>query len=380
MTRQQTRRPLAGCRILDFSSRVPGPLATQILNEAGAEVIKIERPDGGDNLRARTPRWGDTSLSFALLNAGKRSIAVDLKCEADRERLMPLVREADIVVEQFRPGVMARLGLGYDTLKAVNPRLIYCAITGHGQEGPLAKAAGHDLTYMAETGLLSQTQGTDGAPILPPVLVADIGGGSMPAVINILLALRHRDLAGEGSFLDISITDNLFSFPYWGYARGAAYGDWPQAGVERLNGGSARYQIYRTSDGRHIAAAPLEQNFWQVFCDAIDLPSQWRDDRLDPAGTRAAIADLIGRHSSSQWRRKFEGTDACAVVVNTLQEAAEHPHFRARGLLARQIVEQARSAPAWKVPLDSQFVREKALANWPVLGEANELLERRQDP
>jgi len=146
MTRQQTRRPLAGCRILDFSSRVPGPLATQILNEAGAEVIKIERPDGGDNLRARTPRWGDTSLSFALLNAGKRSIAVDLKCEADRERLMPLVREADIVVEQFRPGVMARLGLGYDTLKAVNPRLIYCAITGHGQEGPLAKAAGHDLT------------------------------------------------------------------------------------------------------------------------------------------------------------------------------------------------------------------------------------------
>lgn len=370
-----TRRPLANCRILDFSSRVPGPLATQILAEAGAEVIKIERPDGGDNLRARTPRWGDTSLSFALLNTGKRSIAVDLKSDADRGRLLPLVREADIVVEQFRPGVMARLGLGYEVLKKINPKLIYCSITGHGQNGPLAQAAGHDLTYMAEAGLLSQAQGADGAPTLPPVLVADIGGGSMPAVINILLALRHRDLTGEGSLLDISITDNLFSLPYWGYARGEAFGDWPRAGVERLSGASPRYQIYRTSDGRHIAAAPLEQNFWKVFCDTIELPQEWRDDRLDPAGTRSAIANIIGCHSSTHWRHKFEGTDACAVVVNTLQEAAAHPHFRARGLLSRQIFDGTRSAPAWKVPLDSQFVREEADASWPALGEANDLLD-----
>jgi crotonobetainyl-CoA:carnitine CoA-transferase CaiB-like acyl-CoA transferase len=379
MTSQQThRRPLAGCRILDFSTRVPGPLATQILGEAGAEVIKVERPDGGDNLRARTPGWGDASLSFALLNAGKRSIAVDLKSEDERKRLMPLVRDADIVVEQFRPGVMARLGLGYEALKEIHPRLIYCSITGHGQQGPLAQSAGHDLTYMAEAGLLSQTQGADGAPVLPPVLVADIGGGSLPAVINILLALRHRDLTGEGSFLDISITDNLFSFPYWGYARGAAYGDWPRAGVERLNGGSPRYQIYRTSDGRHIAAAPLEQNFWQVFCDAIVLPVMWRDDSLVPFGTRAAIADLIGRHGSSHWRRKFEGIDACAVVVNSLEEAATHPHFRARGVLARQIVAGSLSAPAWRAPLDSQFLRENADSNGPGLGEANEsMLERR---
>lgn len=131
-----TRRPLANCRILDFSSRVPGPLATQILAEAGAEAIKIERPDGGDNLRARTPRWGDTSLSFALLNTGKRSIAIDLKSEADRGRLLPLVREADIVVEQFRPGVMARLGLGYEVLKKINPKLIYCSITGTVRMAP----------------------------------------------------------------------------------------------------------------------------------------------------------------------------------------------------------------------------------------------------
>jgi len=374
MNRQQIRRPLAGCRILDFSSRVPGPLATKILSDAGAEVIKIERPDGGDNLRARSPSWGDTSLSFALLNAGKRSIAIDLKSTAERERLMPLPQEADIVLEQFRPGVMSRLGLGYEALKQLNPRLVYCSITGFGQDGPLAQAAGHDLTYMAETGLLSQSQGADGAPVLPPVLVADIGGGSLPAVINILLALRHRDLTGEGSQLDVSITDNLFSFPYWGFARGMACGDWPRAGVERLSGASPRYQIYRTRDGRHIAAAPLEQNFWSIFCEAIDLPSRWRDDRADPAGTRRAIADIIESKDSSHWRSKFDGSDACAVIVSTLEEAAAHPHFRARGVLARQIVDGGRSAPAWKVPLDPQFMSSDFDAPWPSLGEANTLL------
>ena len=373
MSKQNRRSPLAGCRILDFSSRVPGPFATQILAEAGAEVIKIERPDGGDDLRTRTPRWSDTSLSFALLNSGKRSIAMDLKSASERERLVPLLCEADILVEQFRPGVMTRLGLGYDALKEINPRLIYCSITGYGQDGPLAQMAGHDLTYMAETGLLSLSHGADGALTLPPVLVADIGAGALPAVINILLALRHRDLTGEGSCIDVSMTDNLFSYPYWGVARGVAYGDWPRAG-ERLTGGSARYQLYRTSDGRHVAAAPLEQRFWDVFCETIGLPPEWRDDGKDPGGTRAAVSEIVGRHDSIHWRRTFEGSEACAVVVNTLEEAAAHPHFHARGMWQRQISDGTRSAPALKVPLDSQFVREEPNGPSPALGEANALL------
>ena len=229
---------------------------------------------------------------------------------------------------------------------------------------------------MATTGTLALSAGSDGSPVLPPALIADIAGGTYPAMINILLALRQRDQTGNGVHLDVAMADNLFTFQYWGLGNGAL-GAWPRPAAELITGATPRYQIYRTSDGRHIAAAPLEQNFWQVFCDVIELPSRWRDDRLDPIGTRAAIADLIGRHGSSHWRHKFEGTDACAVVVNTLEEAAAHPHFRARGLLARQIVDGARSAPAWKVPLDSQFVRENAESNWPALGEANELLGRR---
>lgn len=375
MTKASSRkRPLAGIRVLDFSNLLPGPYATQILHEAGAEVLKLERPDGGDELRAATPRWGNASLSFALLNSGKRSIAIDLKSPAERERLLPLIREADILVEQFRPGVMERLGLGYEAVKAINPGLVYCSITGYGQEGPLSQVAGHDLTYMAETGLLSLTQGSDGSPVLPPVLIGDIGAGTMPAVINILLALRDRDTTGNGCHLDVSITDNLFSFPYHAVARGVAFGQWPQAGRERLTGGTPRYQIYRTSDGRHVAAAPLEQRFWNVFCDVIGLGSEWHDDSKDPEGARAAVAALISRQDSTYWRNAFDGKDACAVIVSTIEEAAAHPHFRGRGLFDRHIRTDGRSGPALNVPLDGQFIREDANEACPALGEGNDLL------
>jgi crotonobetainyl-CoA:carnitine CoA-transferase CaiB-like acyl-CoA transferase len=373
---QARKRPLGGLRVLDFSNLLPGPFATLILAEAGAEVIKIERPEGGDELRAATPRWGDTSLNFALLNGGKRSIAIDLKSPAEREHLLPLLREADILVEQFRPGVMERLGLGYEALREINPRLVYCSLTGYGQDGPLAQVAGHDLTYMAETGLLSMTKGADGAPTIPPVLVADIGGGAMPAVINILLALRQRDASGDGSRIDISITDNLFAFPYSAVARGAAFGEWPKPGGERLTGGSPRYQIYRTSDGRHVAAAPLEQRFWTIFCESVGLDPNWRDDHKDPEGTRAAIAEIIARRDSGYWRSVFEGKDACAVIVSTMEEAAAHPHFRGRGLFDRCIGDAKRTAPALKVPLDPQFLRENPNEASPALGEGNGLLGR----
>lgn len=369
-----SKQPLRGCRVLDFSTLLPGPLATQMLAAAGAEVIKIERPEGGDELRAGTPQWADTSLGFALLNGGKRSIALDLKQPAERARLLPLLSTADIVVEQFRPGVMDRLGLGYETLKALNPALIYCAITGYGQAGPLSQVAGHDLTYMADTGLLSLAQGVDGAPTLPPVLVADIGAGTLPAVINILLALRQRDISGEGCRIDVSITDNLFAFPYAALPRGEGLGDWPRAGQERLTGGSPRYQLYRTRDGRHVAAAPLEQRFWIVFCETINLPADWRDDRKDPQGTRAAVAECIARHDSSHWRAAFDGKDACAVVVNTMQEAAAHPHFRGRGPTARTMTDGDRTAPVLRLPLDPQFLNDAPCGAAPSLGEATALL------
>jgi alpha-methylacyl-CoA racemase len=196
-------RPLAGIKVVDFSTLLPGPLASLILAEGGAEVIKVERPDPGDELRSYEPRFGQASAGFALLNRGKRSIALDLKASGARERFMPLLRSADVLIEQFRPGVMDRLGLGYATLAAVNPRLIYCSITGYGQSGPKSQVAAHDLNYLAETGVLHLAAGADGAPMVPPALIADIAGGSYPAALNILLALRARDASGRGCHLDM---------------------------------------------------------------------------------------------------------------------------------------------------------------------------------
>lgn len=363
--------PLAGVRVLDFSTLLPGPYATLLLAEAGAEVIKVEREGSGDELRAGFPRVGSASINFALLNAGKRSIAVDLKDAGARARLLPLLREADVVIEQFRPGVMQRLGLGYEQVREVNPGVIYCSITGYSAAGPSAQVAGHDLTYMADAGLLSLATPPGAQPAIPPVLVADIGGGSMPAVINILLALLHRKNTGEGCRLSVSITDNLFAWPYAAVSRGAALDKWPLPGGERLTGGSPRYQIYRARDGRFIAAAPLEERFWQVFCDCIGLPVALRDDGKDPEATRRAVAELIASRDSSQWQEAFAGKDACATLLRTMSEAAADPQF-AR-LFERRVTQDGHELPAVATPIDPQF-RQATGAAAPGLGQDNALL------
>ena len=242
-------QPLAGIFIIDFTTLLPGPLATLLLAEAGAEVIKIERP-GGEDMRHYQPRFDGESAMFALLNRGKKSVVLDLKNEADRDKLTPLIVRADVLVEQFRPGVMARLGLGYEAVRAINPKLIYCSITGYGQTGPRAGEAGHDLNYIGLTGLLALNPGPTARPVVPPALIADIAGGTLPAVMNILLALRQRDQSGEGCRLDIAMTDAMFTFASHALASGHATGTFPGMGGARLSGGSPRSQIYPTGDGK----------------------------------------------------------------------------------------------------------------------------------
>ncbi len=218
---QKMTQPLSGLKVLDFSTLLPGPLCSLLLAEAGAEVIKLERPERGDEMRSYEPRAGVDSANFVLLNRGKKSVGIDLKSPDALALLTPVLKEADVLMEQFRPGVMDRLGLGYEALSRINPRLIYCSITGFGQHGPRAKEAAHDLNYVAASGTLSLTAGCDGAPVLPPALIADIAGGAYPAMINILLALRQRDQTGKGMYLDVAMADNLFTLQYWGLGNGA---------------------------------------------------------------------------------------------------------------------------------------------------------------
>ena len=378
MLRLDSRRlymqPLKGIRVLDFSTLLPGPLATLILAEAGAEVIKIERPGRGDEMRSYTPKFGADSVNFALLNRGKRSIAIDLKAADALDQLRPLLESADVVVEQFRPGVMDRLKLGYEALSKINPRIIYCAITGYGQHGPRADVAAHDLNYVSETGMLALTQGADGAPVLPAALVADIAGGTFPAVINILLALRERDRTGAGCKLDIAMADNLFTLMYWGIGNGLAAGQWPRPGEDLVTGGSPRYNIYRTRDGRFLAAAPLEQKFWGRFCELIELPVAFRDDERDPAATRAAVAACIEKRTADELQALFRGEDVCCTMATSLENALRDPHFAERRVFARTLIAGGKSMTALPVPVADAFRATEDEAGYPELGEANDML------
>jgi alpha-methylacyl-CoA racemase len=323
-------------------------------------------------MRSYTPRFGADSVNFALLNRGKRSIAIDLKERGALGRLKPLIESADVVVEQFRPGVMERLGLGYDALNAINPRIIYCAITGYGQYGPRAEIAAHDINYVAESGMLSLAAGADGAPLPPAALVADIGGGTYPALFNILLALRERDRSCK---LDIAMADNLFTFLYWAFGNGLTAGEWPRPGGDLLTGGSPRYNVYRTKDNRFVAAAPLEDKFWGNFCALLELPAELQDDARDPAATKRAVAQKIAARTCDEWRTLFAGKDLCCSIVSTMQEALADAHFATRNVFATQLTAGDKQINALPTPVAPQFRASDALAGYPALGEGNSLLD-----
>jgi crotonobetainyl-CoA:carnitine CoA-transferase CaiB-like acyl-CoA transferase len=371
----EPRQPLAGIRVLDFSTLLPGPLASLLLAEAGAEVIKIERPGRGDEMRSYVPKLGTDSVNFALLNRGKRSLAIDLKAPGALQQLRPLIARTDIVIEQFRPGVMDRLGLGYEALRAMNPRIIYCAVTGWGQTGPKADLAAHDLNYVAESGMLALAAGPDGAPVVPAALVADIAGGTYPAVINILLALRERDRTGMGCKLDIAMADNLFAFMYWAIGNGVLAGQWPRPGGDLVTGGSPRYNVYRTADGKFVAAAPLEQKFWDTFCELIGLDARFRNDVGQEETTRREVAQRIAARSAAHWTSVFAGKDVCCTVVRSIEEALNDPHFAARGVFSRTLSAHGRPIPALPVPIAGRFRAAARDAGYPELGEANGLLD-----
>jgi alpha-methylacyl-CoA racemase len=366
-------QPLSGVRILDFSTLLPGPMATLLLADAGAEVIKIERPNG-EEMRGYEPKIGNHSVNFGLLNAGKRSVAIDLKAPGSIEELRPLIASADIVIEQFRPGVMDRLGLGYEALKVINPRIIYCAITGYGQSGPKAQIAAHDLNYVAESGLLAIAADPTGAPVVPPALIADIAGGAYPAVMNVLLALRQREQTGEGCKIDVSMSDNMFTFLYWAMGEGFSAGKWPKPGGGLIAGGSPRYQIYRTADNKFVAAAPLEQKFWENFCELIGLEKSLRDDRIDIAATKRGVAAIIAKETASIWAERFIGKDVCCCIVKTIEEATRDPHFVERGLFARTLNVGGRIVPALHTPVSAEFRAVETDQNFPVLASDNKEL------
>jgi len=324
-------------------------------------------------MRSYRPRWGKDSVNFATLNRGKKSVAADLKNPKTRDRILELAKSCDVVVEQFRPGVMDRLGLGYDAMRAVHPKIIYCAITGYGQTGPRRDRAGHDLNYIGDSGLLALSAGPPGNRVVPPALIADIAGGAYPAVMNILLALRQRDLTGEGAYLDIAMAENTFTFMYWAIGSGLATDSWAGNATALVTGGTARYRLYDTSDGRIVAAAPIEQKFWEAFAAAIGLEPELVNDFRDPAATIKRVSEIIAGRTAAEWLPVFDAADCCCSIVQDARAALADPHFRARELFARRLVNaEGAELPAVPVPVVPAFraaPREPIAA--PSLGASN---------
>ena len=345
--------PLSGLRVLDLSRLLPGPFATLVLADLGADVVKVEEPGGGDPLRALPPFAGPggDSAAFQALNRNKRSLALDLRAPAGRDAFLRLCDGADAVVESFRPGVLARQGLGWEVLHARNPRLVLCSITGHGQTGPRAGSAGHDLDYLALAGVLALS-GPPEAPLPPAVQVADLAGGAWPAVAGILAALLGRGSGGEGVHLDVSMTDGSLALLAPHLATAAARGRPLARGREPLLGGSACYAVYRTQDGRFVALAALEPRFFAGFCAAVGRPElaerQWE---AEGAGPRAELESIFASRTFQSWASFAAEHDVCLAPVLEGDEPRRDPQLAARGVFLEQAAGEGATVSAVATPI-----------------------------
>lgn len=326
---------LGGLKILDLSRHLPGPLASLLLVDMGASVLKIE-PPVGDEMRVIGPIGArGLSIYFEAVNAGKVSLRLDLRQQADKDRFLALVEEADIVLESFRPGTMDRLGLGPAILRARNPKLIYCNLSGFGADGPRRDQAGHDNNYLSLTGVLDGT-GLADQPVFFDPPVADVTG-SMMATIALLGALHKRARDGEGCVLDLALADSvmpLVSFPLAGLDAGRGA---PVREGELLNGGAARYRVYRLADGKFASLGAVEPKFWTAFCRAAGR-EDWIarfDDPLPQTEMIAEVSALFETLTSDEATARFEPADCCFAPVLTLAEAVETEQMRARGLVRR---------------------------------------------
>lgn len=327
---------LTGLKVLDLTRLLPGAFCTQMLADYGADVLKIEQPGAGDYNRQFAPIAKKESGSFLLLNRNKRSLTLNLKAGEGRAIFLKLAKDADVVIEGFRPGVMERLGLGYETLAAANPRLVYCAISGFGQDGPYALKSGHDLNYMALAGALQLFGTPQTGPIVAGLSIADVGGGSLMAAFGILAALAARDRTGKGQFVDISMTDGLVAWLCYHAADYLFGGVEPRGGVQHFIGGAPCYNVYRCSDGAYLTLGIIEEHFWHRFCDLIERPdfkaAQW------PLGEEARqqfthLRDLFGSDTCRHWATKLAEADIPASPVNSMEEAFRDPQLVHRRML-----------------------------------------------
>ena len=330
--------PLEGLRVLDLSRLLPGGFCSLLLADFGADVLKVEDTQMGDYVRWATPKYEGAEVSasgalFLALNRGKRSIRVDLKSDAGREVLLRLVADHDVLLESFRPGVLDRLGLGYDVLREVNPALVYCAITGYGQDGPYRDRSGHDMNYLGLVGVLGLTGDADGPPVQAAGQIADLGGGALMAAFGIMAALRERERSGQGQMVDVSMADGALSWLALVAAGRLAGGPLPHRGGLELAGGLLCYRPYRCRDG-WVTLGALEPKFWGAFCRGIA-----REDLIEyqfqPPGSDAhlEVERIFAEHTRDEWLEFASINDCCLEPVLELDEVLASELVRERDMV-----------------------------------------------
>ncbi|MBB4781370.1 alpha-methylacyl-CoA racemase [Streptomyces rapamycinicus] len=316
--------PLAGVRVVELAGIGPGPFAAMVLADLGADVVRVDRPGGAGGLRI--------DPDYDLANRNKRSVLIDLKADGGTAVVLDLVERADILIEGYRPGVAEKLGLGPDDCLARNPKLVYGRMTGWGQEGPLARTAGHDIGYIAVTGALSMIGAADGPPVAPVNLLGDYAGGSLYLVIGLLAALHHARAGGSGQVVDAAIVDGTAHLTAVTHGMMAAGGWRDQRGTNLLDGGCPFYGTYETADGGYMAVGPLERKFYTEFIELLGIVDKApaRDDFDSWTALRDAIADRFKERTREEWTAVFGASDACVAPVLSLREAPSHPQLAAR--------------------------------------------------
>ena len=317
---------LSGIRILDLTRLLPGPFCSFYLAQLGAEVIKLEEPQGGDYARMLAPEL------FTLVNRGKKSVTLDLRQAQAVAAFHKLVEDADVVIESFRPGVMDKLGCGYQQLKLINPRLVYAALTGYGQTGPYKDRAGHDMNYCAYAGVLEQTGVAGGPPVLSNFQSADLAGGALTCALGILAAVIGARVSGQGTLVDVGMLDGTLALQALSLATIRSAGQSAQRGSDMLNGGLANYNIYACADGKHVAMAALEPKFFLNFCQAVGKP-ELAGLPANGAALRNALEALFSTRSRDEWELLLADHDCCVSGIYSPQEALDNPQVKARGLI-----------------------------------------------
>lgn len=341
---QPIDKPLHGIRVLDLTRLLPGPVATMHLADMGAEVIKIEDPGIGDYARTMGYVKKEVSQFFIAVNRGKQEKRLDLKDPAQRDAFLAMVDTADVVVESFRPGVMDKLGVGWEVLKQRNPRLVMCAISGYGKDGPFALLAGHDINYIGLAGMLEQNVGPDGIPALPNLQVGDLLGGAQAAVQGILAAIIGAKATGQGRFVDVSMTDTVFAHNIMPLVAINNFGKTAPPGRDLLTGGVPCYNVYRTSDERFMAVGALELKFWEACCEVLERPDlktrHWSLGQQvggeDAMAVKAELDDIFARHPLAAWTERFSKADCCVTPILRADEAIAHPLFQSRMMVQRK--------------------------------------------